>query len=178
MKTKKRLWLPQLRWPNPERLEQALQAFALQGWNLDSMAPQSSLRLTLLRTDPRSFRFALDFCPRPSVSYRNRWELAGWERIASLGKYPLWRAPADNQTAAPRDDAALAERCRKLRGSARACMWIFLVALALLLAGSIMLLAQHRPLQVLRLLLEALAVGLLCAYLGWAARQLSNRPKK
>lgn len=168
MKTTRTMLLPLL-WPGPAELARRLEACSAEGWNLDAMDAVGALRLTLRRTQVQPFRVSLDYCPAPSVEYRNRWERAGWEYLGLVGKYPLWRT-ARRDAAVPGEGAAIRARCRKLRAAYRICAGMLGFASALLLVLVVLALCHAAPGRAALAALEAVACGAAAWYSVWFSR--------
>lgn len=84
-------WLIPFRHVIPADLERWFEQRAAEGLVVDRVGQWSSIRMSLTRQTPATYRYVVDVQAAPRSDYRATYEDLGWEHVGQMSSLHVWR---------------------------------------------------------------------------------------
>lgn len=91
MKTNKVVLLSAFKYVVPADYEAWFENLAANGWYPKKIGQWSSIAMTLLRREPKKYRYVVDMQALPKKDYKSTYEQFGWEFIGQMASAFVWR---------------------------------------------------------------------------------------
>lgn len=170
---KKAVWFSVFRRVVPADYEEWLEKMALQGWNVEKIRQFDSFRMVFHKSEPRRYRYVFDLNAFPKADYRNTYEQFGWEFVGQMASCFVWRKTyTDIRPESFSDTESLVKRNKRVKNAVTAALILFLLGIAVLMAGIVVCGLRGLCEQVMELAFEAFLLAFIAGYLWWVTRQI------
>lgn len=173
---KKTIWFSAFRYVVPSDYEAWLEKEAANGWQVEKIGQWSSVCLTLVRDEPKKYRYIFDLQAFPKKEYKATYTAFGWEFVGQMASCFIWRKPYETD----RPEAFTAEedirqRDRRVKNAVSVSFFMFVAVLAVLVGTLLFGLLQHTSLDIVQYGIGIGIAGLFCCYLGFVMRNIGKR---
>ena len=136
MKEKMVKWLSPYIHSDPVEYEEYLEKYALQGWHPVKVGYWNSMRMVFVKSQPKQYRYVVDFQPILRQEYKQLHQDLGWELCGMMSSVVVWR----KEYIAERpelfsDKESLECRNKRFSNAIGAIFFVFLVCAVIITIG-------------------------------------------